>query len=55
MIFKHKKYQSCIIKTKDKKIKFVNGLVETDDKELIKVLQANPDVEEVKAEDGKGK
>lgn len=55
MKFKHKKHSNCILKTNDVKIKFVNGEVETSDKNLIKVLQENPDVEEVKLEPNKSK
>lgn len=50
MKFKHKKYHRAVVKTKNKKVQFVKGLAETDDKDLVKVLKANPDVEEIKEE-----
>lgn len=50
MKFKHNKYHRAVVKTKDKKVQFINGLAETNDKDLIKALKSNPDVEEIKEE-----
>lgn len=48
MKFRHKEYQRCLYKIREKKVWFENGLAETDDPDFIAAFKQNPAIEAIK-------